>query len=127
MDALEEFRRADEKPDGPVHLEALGLHADVGRAFDRAGMLDSAIASFERYFETPQLLRTGHDATYLAHILQRLGALHEANGNRAKAADYYQRFVNLWRNADPELQPPVAMVRKRIESGVVGIRAAQGR
>ena len=115
LDALQEFRRADRLPDGPIHLNALGLHADVGRAFDEAGMVDSAITTFERYLETPQLIRFSHDAVYLAHILQRLGMLYEAKGDRAKAVGYYARFVELWRTADAELQPRVAQARRRIE------------
>jgi tetratricopeptide (TPR) repeat protein len=115
LDALQEFRRADRLPDGPIHLMALGLHADVGRAFDQAGMVDSAITSFEQYLETPQLLRLQYDAVYMPHILQRLGALYEAKGDREKAIGYYERFVELWRNADPELQPRVAEARRRIE------------
>ena len=115
-DALREFRRADRLPDGPVHLNALGFHADVGRAFDKAGMVDSAIATFEQYLGTPQLNRLSHDAVYLAHILQRLGALYEARGDLAKAVGSYERFVELWRNADPELQPRVVAARRRLES-----------
>lgn len=114
-EALREFRRADRLADGPIQLFALGLHADVGRAFDQAGMADSAIATFELYLETPQLTRFSHDAVYLAHILQRLGALYEAKGDRAKAIEHYERFIQLWRNADPELQPRVAEARRRIE------------
>jgi tetratricopeptide (TPR) repeat protein len=115
-DAVLEFRHADRLPDGPIHLSALGLHANVGRAFDQAGSVDSAIASFEHYIETSQLDRLPYDAIYMPHILQRLGALYEAKGDRAKAIRYYERFTELWRTADPELQPRVTEARKRIES-----------
>jgi len=113
--ALDEFRQADRLPDGPVQLFALWHHADMGRAFHQAGMADSAIVSFERYLETPQRDRLWQDAIHLAPILQRLGALYEAKGDRTKAIEYYARFVELWRNADPELQPRVNAVRRRIE------------
>jgi hypothetical protein len=33
---------------------------------------------------------------------------------RAKAIDYYTRFVELWSRADPELQPRVSAVRQRL-------------
>ena len=47
----------------------------------------------------------------LAPAYRRLGELYEARGDRAKARDYYGRFVDLWRDADPELQPIVANAR----------------
>ena len=31
-----------------------------------------------------------------------------------KARDYYGRFIDLWKNADPELQPLVRDVRQRL-------------
>jgi tetratricopeptide (TPR) repeat protein len=120
--ALEEFRRADRLPDGPVHSCAICCDADVGRSLDQAGMADSAIVAFERYLETPQLHRLWQDRIYAARILQRLGELYEAKGNRTKAIEYYERFAALWRNADPELQPQVAAVRRRIDSLRAGER-----
>jgi len=47
----------------------------------------------------------------LAPSLLRLGELHEARGDRAEARDSYGRFVDLWKEADPELQPLVAQAR----------------
>jgi len=44
----------------------------------------------------------------------RLGTLYEQLGNRDRAVDYYNRFVDLWQDADPELQPQVDNVRQRI-------------
>ena len=37
-----------------------------------------------------------------------------ANDVRDRALEYYGKFVDLWKDADPELQPRVADVRKRI-------------
>jgi len=45
--------------------------------------------------------------------LRRLGELYEARGDRAKALEYYGRFVDLWKGADPELQPVVRDMRAR--------------
>jgi len=42
--------------------------------------------------------------------------LYDAKGNVAKATDHYQKFVDLWRDADPELQPKVREVRARLDA-----------
>jgi tetratricopeptide (TPR) repeat protein len=47
-------------------------------------------------------------------VLQRLPSLYEAIGDTTKALAYYHRFVDLWANADPELQPRVQEARERI-------------
>jgi len=53
-----------------------------------------------------------------------LGDLYEARGNRAKAIEYYQRYVALLAHADPPLAAQVALVRDKIvrltgESGAI--------
>jgi hypothetical protein len=35
-------------------------------------------------------------------------------GDRARAADYYSHFAELWRDADSDLQPRVAEARRRL-------------
>ena len=54
------------------------------------------------------------DAIYLAPSLKRLGELYEAKGDKDNAIKQYTRFVELWKGADPELQPQVAEVRERL-------------
>ena len=44
----------------------------------------------------------------------RLGELYEARGDRKRAREYYEKFVTLWKDADPELQPGVKEVRGRL-------------
>jgi hypothetical protein len=39
---------------------------------------------------------------------------YEASGQRRRAAEAYGRFVELWKAADPELQPAVREVRGRL-------------
>ena len=83
--------------------------------FDRAQQVDSAIASGERYLAMPMAKREYVDAHFRAGVLQRLGEMYEAKGNIDKAVTHYQAFVDLWKDADPELQPRVRDVRGRIE------------
>ena len=115
-DAVEEIRRADRLPDGPTDDCARCMYAALARTFDLAGMSDSAIVAFERYLATPYWLpgEWRADPTHLAGTYKRLGELYEAKGDHAKAAEYYSKFVVLWKNADSELQPRVAEVRRRL-------------
>ncbi len=46
--------------------------------------------------------------------LRRLGDLYDARGDRKTALGYYQRFLDLWRGADPELQPIVRDVQEKM-------------
>ena len=114
LDAVREFRLSDQWPDGPVQTSPLSFYASLGRAFDRANMADSAIHYYEKFLSTPQLSRMAPDAQYAAGFHRRLGELYEAKGDARDALAHYQKFVDLWKNADAELQPKVAEIRARV-------------
>jgi tetratricopeptide (TPR) repeat protein len=86
---------------------------DAADAYDREGQTDSALAHYERYTAL-QADRVGLDETWFAQAHRRAGELHEAKGNREKALEYYGKFVELWKDADPELQPVVSDVQQRM-------------
>jgi eukaryotic-like serine/threonine-protein kinase len=109
-EAITEFRNADQ---GPCPLCSL---PGLGRAYDLAGQADSALAIYQRYVTTPDLYRMFGDGTWLPGIYYRLAELSEARGERGKAAEYYSRFIDLWRHADPALQPRVAEAKRRLMS-----------
>jgi tetratricopeptide (TPR) repeat protein len=114
--ARDEFRKGDRAPDGPANGCTSCLLFDLARTFDAAGMRDSAIAAYERYVTTPYSLRFGesNDPLFLPRALERLGQLYGSRGDAVKASSYFRRFVELWKNADPELQPRVIEARRRI-------------
>jgi eukaryotic-like serine/threonine-protein kinase len=114
LDAVREFWKADSLPDGPANDCSMCVEARVGRAFDFANLPDSAIAHWERYLASPYMGRVGIDATYLAGVRKRLGELYEAKGDTQRAAANYLAFIELWKNADPELQPKVQEARQRV-------------
>jgi eukaryotic-like serine/threonine-protein kinase len=88
----------------------------IAHAYDDAGQADSAIAVFTRYVDSHAILnRFDTDGFFLAGSYKRLGELWEAKGDREKATRYYLKFVDLWKNADPELQPKVAEVRRKLQ------------
>jgi tetratricopeptide (TPR) repeat protein len=114
-DALVAWNAADTWSDGPsLYQSPLGLYQFSASVYDRAGMQDSAIVAYERYLLTPVYHRLAYDRIYLAGVYERLGQLYEATRHRERARFYYGRFVELWKDADPELQPRVQSARRRI-------------
>jgi hypothetical protein len=73
------------------------------------------LAVYERYVTTPALFRIFGDGVWLPGIHYRLAELYEARGDRQRAAEHYGRFVTLWKDADPSLQPRVAEARRRLQ------------
>ena len=90
-----------------------GLY-DLARVYGGLGQSDSAIAIYERAVTTPAMGRIFEDAPNLAPAYRRLGELYEQQGNAVKAREYYGKFVDLWSDADPELQKAVRDVRGRL-------------
>ena len=114
-DAIPEFRRGDVQADGlPRGEGALDVHFNLGRAFDLANQPDSAIAHFEAYVQTRFYARLETDVFALAGVHKRLGELYQARGDTERAISHFTKFVELWKNADPELQPIVADAKRRL-------------
>ncbi|HEX7919122.1 MAG TPA: hypothetical protein VF454_06940, partial [Gemmatimonadales bacterium] len=96
-----------------LHCAHCGLYREA-ELWDRLHNTDSVRAVLERATTTMSFRDTPEDVTFYPPALKRLGELAEARGDRGAARGYYQRFVDLWRNADPAFQPQVADVRRRI-------------
>jgi tetratricopeptide (TPR) repeat protein len=87
---------------------------DLGRAYELAGQPDSALAVYERYLSTPWSERLDWDSIFLAATYERLASLYEDRGEPDRAVYYYGKLVELWSEADPELQPRVEASRRAI-------------
>ena len=115
QDAVREVRKADSLPDGPASDCVHCIDIDLGRVFDLANQPDSAIAHWEAYLKYPTH-EPGRDAVFLPGIHKRLGELYETKGETQKAISHYTAFIELWKNADKELQPKVADARTRLNA-----------
>ena len=115
---------AENRPKDAAALFAEGDRGDLGpreigpwraQALDLANQPDSAIAEFEVYANVNDpWLQTQRD--FLAGSHKRLGELYDAKGNTAKAIEHYEKFVDLWKDADPELQPKVREAKARLDA-----------
>jgi hypothetical protein len=52
-----------------------------------------------------------YEAQLYPLVLRRLGKRHDSLGHRDEAIEYYRQFIDLWKDADPELQPQVDAAR----------------
>jgi tetratricopeptide (TPR) repeat protein len=92
------------------------FNAEIARAYDLAGKPDSAIAALETYLttKTDPIDRVIEDGSSLAGSHKRLAELYDAKGDREKAMSHYSKFIELWKDADPDLQPHVQKARERL-------------
>lgn len=57
-----------------------------------------------------------YDHTFLAPARLRLGNIYERLGDPEKAASHCKRFLQRWKDCDPELQPGVEAARRAMEA-----------
>ena len=89
-------------------------YSPLAQVYDQAGARDSAIAYYEGYVNAFDSHRAFWDASRLGPALERLGVLYDEAGDLENAALYYARFVELWKEADAELQPRVEAAQQRL-------------
>jgi eukaryotic-like serine/threonine-protein kinase len=83
-------------------------------AYDVAGRADSALDAYKRYEASTHGNRLLIDAIFLGLAYERMAQIHEDRGERSEAAVYYSRFIDLWRDADMELQPRVQSAQRAL-------------
>jgi tetratricopeptide (TPR) repeat protein len=108
-DAIAEFRQSASRPQ---ELEPMIL---LARAFDSAGQQDSALVHYRQFLGSSHWLSIIPHAQYLAGALERAAELEYEAGNLREAAAYLAEFVNLWADADADLQPRVTAAQARLQ------------
>ncbi len=97
----------------------------------RAWFAREAMQGFERWLRAEVLYDLGRydearhwyegfgridTQAYMAPARFRLGEIYERLGDRERAAKQYNRFLQRWKDCDPELQPWVESARRAIEA-----------
>lgn len=83
---------------------------ELGDAHRQAGRLEEAAAYYQQYLDTPALYRVQIDASYLWRVLFALGETYEELGSE-RATETYQRFIDLWAEADASASPKLDEAR----------------
>jgi tetratricopeptide (TPR) repeat protein len=116
-EAVSSLQQAEREMDS--FYDGLGVREvswDLARAFDRAGMADSAIVRYELALEhTDEVVDLDRQPRQAPITYLRLAKLYDDQGDLEQAAGYYARFIDLWEESDPEFQPKVAEARARLE------------
>lgn len=93
------------------------LYCKVYERFARAELLfaldrgDEALRWYANLVETSVF-----ELPYLAIAHLRRAEIHDGRGELEQAAEHYASFIELWRDADPSLQPYVASARERLDA-----------
>jgi tetratricopeptide (TPR) repeat protein len=113
--AIEEFKKAISLllfQHDSIYGENHALFLDsLALAHYKAGDLESAQKAYERIIK----LTTGRlwDGDIYAKSFYMLGKIYERQANAAKAIEHYEKFLDLWKDADPGL-PEVDDARTRL-------------
>ena len=117
--------------EGLAELDRSGLRGPYARTWARAFSSPFFSQAYERYLRARALsdlgrgtealrwyhslwMATAFDQLYLAPSELGQAEIYDRQGERAQALAHYRAFVNLWRDADPALQPMVRKARARI-------------
>jgi tetratricopeptide (TPR) repeat protein len=115
--ALEYLERAVQSlPNGPFEKDAWFMDT-LAEAYFQAGDLARSREQYERITQLTTGRLSYGDVLAASDVYSRsfyhLGQIDEKLGDKAKARENYQKFLDLWKNADPGL-PEVADAKKRL-------------
>jgi tetratricopeptide (TPR) repeat protein len=106
-EALEHLETANALQDSPYYQESLALY------YYRLEDWGKAIPIYESVIENCRSMGwEGQDCWVQSHV--NLGKAYEEIGNSAGAIEYYNKLLELWKDADPDL-PDLLEVKFRVE------------
>lgn len=110
-----------------AHFYNQGL-TEAATALQRLNKTDSARVLLERAVQSPSLaLGWMYELTWYSQALQKLGDIYAARGDRAKATEYYEKYVTLMKDAEAPVTTQLAQVKVKLlaQSGDAGVKATE--
>jgi tetratricopeptide (TPR) repeat protein len=105
--ALEHLETANTLQNSSYYLESLAYY------YFRLGDWEKAIPIYEKIISDHRSMGwEGQECFVQSHL--QLGKAYEEAGNMTRAIEYYNRFLELWKEADPDL-PDLLEVKYRLE------------
>ena len=96
------------------HLYNRGF-PEAAAVLARAGKTDSAVVLLERALRVSSAAGGPYyEVSWYGQALQQLGDAYDARGDRAKASEYYTKFVELMKDADPPIAAEVRLVKEKL-------------
>jgi tetratricopeptide (TPR) repeat protein len=87
--------------------------SSLAEAYYEAGDLEQAQQKYEKVLSL-HFGRLSH-GDFFARSIYMLGRIHEQQGQRKRALEHYERFLELWKDADPGIEE-TEDARKRIDA-----------
>ncbi len=87
-------------------------HSVLGRTYEALGLWREAAAEYEAVLKNPHQKVAGNNAMWTLHQF-RLARVYERLGDTGRARRWYGRFLDDWKDADPDI-PEVIEARKRL-------------
>ena len=113
----EEYSKSIEYLNEAIRLEPHGLqkNAEFVESLARAYLLNEYLDKAEEEYVRIANLTSGrlYDGDIYAKSFYMLGKIYEQQNDSAQAIEYYEKFLDLWKDADPGL-PEVADARERV-------------
>jgi len=110
-EAIENFEKALTLQTSDPHDRRADYIESLAKAYAASGDIDRAQAEFEKITSTV-VDRYSYGDIY-ARSFYELGKIYEQKGWKGKALEHYEKFLDLWKNADPGL-PEVEDAKKHL-------------
>jgi tetratricopeptide (TPR) repeat protein len=109
--AIESFKEALYLQTSDPHDKMAGYVESLAAAYNASGNIDKAQEEYERIVSSSSGRSTFGDVYALSFY--ELGKIYEQKGWKGKAIEHYEKFLNLWKDADPGF-PEVDDAKKRL-------------